>query len=85
MGVLPFWERLRRHQRSQAALLGINAGVVGILLAALYDPVWTSAIHAPQDFALALVALLALMFWKLPAWLVVLASGGAGWLLNSVF
>lgn len=85
MGVLPFWERLRRHQRSQAALLGINAGVVGILLAALYDPVWTSAIHAPQDFALALVALLALMFWKLPAWLVVLASGGAGWLLSSVF
>jgi len=59
--------------------------VVGILLAALYDPVWTSAIHAPQDFALALVALLALMFWKLPAWLVVLASGGTGWLLNIVF
>lgn len=82
MGVLPFWEQLRRHMRTQAALSGINAAVVGVLLAALYDPVWINAIHAPPDFALALGALLALMFWKLPAWLVVLVSGGAGWLLS---
>jgi len=82
VGALPFWERLRRNTRTQAALLGINAAVVGLLLAALYQPVWTSAIHAPQDFGLALVALVALMFWKLPPWLVVVGSGVAGWLLS---
>ena len=84
VGALPFWERLRRHTRTHAALLGINAAVVGLLLAALYQPVWTSAIHAPQDFGLALVALIALMFWKLPPWLVVVGSGVAGWLLSAV-
>ncbi|VVO18889.1 chromate efflux transporter [Pseudomonas fluorescens] len=81
MGVLPFWERLRRSVRTQAALGGVNAAVVGLLLAALYQPVWTSAIFQAQDFGLALVALVALMFWKLPPWLVVIASGVAGWLL----
>ena len=79
VGALPFWEGLRGNVRMRAALTGINAAVVGLLLAALYNPVWTSAIHAPQDFALALLALLALMFWKLPPWLVVLACGLAGW------
>lgn len=84
MGALPFWEHLRRSIRTQAALLGINAAVVGLLLAALYQPVWTSAIHGPQDFGLALVALVALMFWKLPPWLVVLGSGVLGGLLSIV-
>jgi len=83
-GALPFWEGLRRSTRMQAALSGINAGVVGLLLAALYQPVWTSAIHAPQDFALVLVALIALMFWKLPPWFVVLGSALGGWLLSIV-
>lgn len=78
LGTLPFWERLRRAPAAQAALSGINAAVVGLLLAALYHPVWTSAIHAPQDFAWALAALVALMAWKLPPWLVVLGSGIAG-------
>lgn len=82
MGALPFWERLRRNTRTHAALSGINAAVVGLLLAALYQPVWTSAIHKPQDFGLALVAAVALMFWKLPPWLVVVGSGAAGWLLS---
>ncbi|OZB30487.1 MAG: chromate transporter [Pseudomonas sp. 34-62-33] len=82
VGALPFWEHLRRNLRTQAALLGINAAVVGLLLAALYQPVWTSAIHGPQDFGLALVALVALMFWKLPPWLVVLGSGVLGGLLS---
>lgn len=81
-GALPFWERLRRNTRMQAAMLGINASVVGLLLAGLYQPVWTSAIHTPQDFGFALVALVALMFWKLPPWLVVVSSGVAGWLLS---
>ena len=61
---------------------GVNAAVVGLLLAALYDPVWTAAIHTPKDFALALIALVALMAWKLPPWGVVLATGVAGWLLG---
>ena len=78
LGVLPFWERLRRNQGVQAAMLGINAAVVGLLLAALYRPVWTSAIVQPADFGLALVALVALMYWKLPPWLVVVGCGVAG-------
>ena len=82
VGALPFWEHLRRSVRAQAALAGVNAAVVGLLLAALYQPVWTSAILKPQDFALALVALMALMVWKLPAWLVVIGTGVAGWVLS---
>ena len=80
VGALPFWELLQRHSRTQAALTGINAAVVGLLLAALYHPVWISAIQAPQDFALSLVALVALMVWKLPPWLVVLGCGTIGWI-----
>lgn len=55
-GVLPFWEALRRQQSMRQAIAGINSSVVGILAAALYDPVWTSSIHSRQDFALALAA-----------------------------
>ncbi len=84
VGALPFWEQLRHSMRTQAALAGVNAAVVGILLAALYQPVWTSAIFKPQDFGLAVVALVSLMFWKLPPWLVVVGSGAAGWLLSAV-
>ena len=82
MGALPFWESLRQNLRTRAALSGINAAVVGLLLSALYQPVWTSAIIEAKDFGLALVALIALMFWKLPAWLVVIGCGAAGWLLT---
>ena len=82
MGALPFWESLRQNLRTRAALSGINAAVVGLLLAALYQPVWTSAIIEVKDFGLALVALIALMFWKFPAWLVVIGCGAAGWLLT---
>ena len=82
-GALPFWEGLRAHPRMQAALAGVNVAVVGLLVAALYQPVWTSAIHTPQDFALALLAGVALMAWKLPPWLVVAACAGAGWWLGA--
>lgn len=82
IGALPFWESLRQNLRMQSALGGINASVVGLLLAALYQPVWTSAILSAQDFALGLLALVALMFWKLPPWLVVIAGGLVGWVLN---
>lgn len=80
VGALPFWAQLRHSQRTQAALAGINAAVVGLLLAALYQPVWSSAIKSSQDFALGLAALIALVFWKLPPWLVVLATAALGWL-----
>lgn len=76
VGALPFWEQLRRNHHAQSALMGVNAAVVGLLVAALYDPVWTSAIHTSRDFAVALVALVALIVWKLPPWLVVLGAGG---------
>lgn len=71
IGMLPFWDRLRHLGAVQSALKGVNAAVVGLLLAALYRPVWTSAIVAPADFSLGLVAFLLLVFWKLPPWLVV--------------
>lgn len=82
LGALPFWAALRGEPRAQAALRGINAAVVGLLLAALYRPVWTSAIFAPIDFALATLAFLALAMWKLPPWLVVVLAAVAGGLLT---
>lgn len=80
VGVLPFWDRLRRVRPIRRALVGVNAAVVGLLLAALYDPVWTSAIFTPGDFGLALAAFVLLVLWKVPPWLVVIlcAAGGAG-------
>lgn len=79
IGGLPFWDFIRRHSSFQAALNSINAAVVGILLAALYNPVWVKAIKTPADFSLALAAFGLLMFWKMPPWLVVIfcAAGGA--------
>jgi chromate transporter len=79
IGALPFWEQLRRRSGAQAALRGVNAAVVGILLAALYNPVWTSGITSAGDFALAAAAFLLLFMWKTPPWLVVIfcAIGGA--------
>jgi chromate transporter len=74
IGVLPFWHGLRGRAGIRSALQGINAAVVGILLAALYHPVWTSAIKGPGDFGLALAAFLTLVYWKAPPWLVVLGS-----------
>jgi len=71
IGALPFWNDLRQRNAVQAALKGVNAAVVGLLLAALYTPVWTSAVMGPADFAIAIAAFLLLMVWKVPPWLVV--------------
>lgn len=78
-GTLPFWDALRSRAEAQAALKGVNAAVVGLLIAALYNPVWTAGILSPADFALAALAFLLLFMWNTPPWLVVvLASlGGA--------
>ena len=77
-GALPFWNFLRSLPLIQSALKGINAAVVGLLLAALYKPVWTSAIYSPVDFALGLVAFGLVMFWKTPPWLVVIVTALGG-------
>lgn len=78
VGVLPFWVQVRRHALIQSALAGVNGAVVGLLLAALYDPLWTSSVRDWRDVALVLAAVAALMWAKLPPWLVVLALGFGG-------
>lgn len=81
VGALPFWESLRRNAVARRALLGVNAGVVGILAAALYDPVFTAGVLDVGLGALviAVAAFVALNSWKAPAWMVVLAAGALGW------
>jgi len=71
IGALPFWNSLRRRPAAQSTIRGVNAAVVGLLLAALYKPVWTSAIFTPADFAIGIVAFLLLTLWAVPPWLVV--------------
>ena len=80
-GALPFWDAFRRRAATQAAMRGVNAAVVGILLAALYQPVWTSAVKGPGDFVVALVAFVLLVVWALPSWAVVLLTALGGVLL----
>jgi chromate transporter len=77
---LPFWQTLRTRADTQASMRGINAAVVGILGAALYDPVWTSSIKTSYDVALALVGFILLTMWRAPPLLVVImgALGGIG-------
>jgi chromate transporter len=83
-GMLPFWDAMRTRPAAQAAMRGTNAAVVGILAAALYNPVWTSAVLTPRDFALALAGFLLLTVWKLSPWIVVLLLAGAGMLSQLV-
>lgn len=82
VGALPFWETLRRRQAARSAIAGINAAVVGVLAAALYDPVWTSAIHSRADFGLALAAFGLLQFGRVTPVIVVLLAAMAGWMLG---
>jgi chromate transporter len=77
-GSLPFWDLLRTRASFQSAIRGINAAVVGLLLAAFYSPVWTSGIFKPLDFGLALFSFGLLAFWKLPPWLVVVLTAVGG-------
>jgi len=84
IGALPFWNALRGRTVFQSALRGINAAVVGLLLAALYSPVWTSTIKTPIDFGLALIVFGLLAFWRLPPWLVVIASAAGGALIGAI-
>lgn len=81
VAALPFWEAVRRRHGVRRAIAGINAGVVGILLAALYDPVWTSAIHGRADFAIALAAFGLLVHARVSPLVAVALCAVAGWLV----
>ena len=78
LGALPFWDAFRGRPAAQAAMRGVNAAVVGLLGAALYNPVWTSAVHGPRDFGIALVGFVLLAVWRAPPLVVVAFSAAAG-------
>jgi chromate transporter len=78
MGALPFWHGLRRRPEARAAMAGVNAAVVGLLASALYDPVWTSAVRTPPDFAVAAAGFAALVGWRAPPIVVVALTAIAG-------
>lgn len=83
VGTLPFWEQLRRNSKVKGALMGVNAAVVGILVAAFYHPIWTASILKPFDFALAAILFSLLVYWKLPPWVIVITGAVGGVLLNN--
>jgi len=83
-GALPWWASLRQRAGARGVLAGVNAAVVGLLLAALYQPVAASALHSAADVALALVALAALLRWRVPPWAVVVATALTGWGLQAL-
>ncbi len=78
IGTLPFWDAFRQRASAQAAMRGVNAAVVGLLGAALYNPVWTSSVKTPADFAIALVGFVLLIVWRAPPLLVVVVSAAGG-------
>ena len=84
IGVLPFWDALRKKAAAQATMRGVNAAVVGLLLAAFYDPVWSAGILNKADYALASAAFLLLFMWKTPPWLVVILSALGGEIISAL-
>ncbi|MFC0562454.1 chromate transporter [Halalkalibacter alkalisediminis] len=82
LGTLPFWNSLRQNDQIRAALMGVNAAVVGILISALYYPIWTSAVLTTLDFAFVAILFSLLVFWKFPSWLIVLFGAIGGLLLS---
>jgi chromate transporter len=84
LGTLPFWDSMRRNPKIKGALMGVNAAVVGILVAAFYHPIWTSSILVPMDFAFAAILFSMLVYWKLPPWVVVVTGAVGGLILSMV-
>lgn len=84
LGTLPFWDSLRRSPKVKGVLMGVNAAVVGVLISAFYQPIWTSTILAPIDFAFAAILFSMLVFWKLPPWIVVLTGAIGGSLISFI-
>ncbi|MRH45089.1 chromate efflux transporter [Aquibacillus halophilus] len=83
-GTLPFWGSLRENPKMRGALMGVNAAVVGILIAAFYQPIWTSSILTPIDFAFAAILFSMLVYFKLPPWIIVVTGALGGWLINLI-
>lgn len=81
LGALPFWDSLRNNPKIKGAIMGVNAAVVGILISAFYNPIWTSSILRPIDFGLASILFSMLVYWKLPPWIVVLTGAIGGSLI----
>lgn len=84
IGTLPFWDSLRRNPKVKGALMGVNAAVVGILISAFYQPIWTSSILAPIDFAFAAILFSMLVYWKLPPWITVVTGAIGGTLISLI-
>ena len=82
LGALPFWDQLRNNPKIKGAIMGVNAAVIGILISALYQPIWTSSILSPMDFALAAILFSMLSYWKLPPWIIVITGAIGGTLLT---
>ncbi len=82
LGTLPFWVSLRRNPKIKGALMGVNAAVVGILIASFYHPIWTSSISTPIDFAFASILFSLLVFWKLRPWIIVIIGAIGGSLIS---
>ncbi len=78
LGALPFWDAFRRRAGAQAMMRGVNAAVVGVLSAALYNPVWTTTVHSPRDFGIALIGFILLVAWRAPPLIVAAFSAAAG-------
>ena len=84
LGTLPFWDTFRKRREAQAMMCGVNAAVVGLLGAALYTPLWTSSVHTPADFGVALVGFVLLAVWRAPPLLVVAVSALGGVALSQI-
>jgi chromate transporter len=82
-GVMPYWSRLRSLSRIRALLNGVNASVVGILFAALYNPVWTSTVNDKLDLIFVGIGFLLIVIWRCPPWLLVLLASAFGWILHT--
>lgn len=82
LGSLPFWDSLRRNRKIKGALMGVNAAVVGILIAAFYQPIWTSSILAPIDFAFGAILFSMLVYWQMPPWVIVVTGAIGGSLMT---
>jgi len=82
VGTLPFWNSLRQNPKIKGALMGVNAAVVGILISALYHPIWTTSILSAIDFAFAAVLFSMLVHWKVPPWVIVATGAIGGFLLS---
>ncbi|KGR75362.1 chromate efflux transporter [Ureibacillus sinduriensis] len=81
-GTLPFWNALRKNGKMKGAFMGMNAAVVGILISALYDPIFTSAVVKPVDFVFAVVLFSMLAYWRVAPWIVVILGVVGGVILS---